>query len=58
MTGELIVTCVCGYEVRGTADQLIPQVRQHGRDLHNMDVTDEQVLAMSRQADAPAAPGQ
>jgi len=47
MSTEMIVTCVCGLEMRGTAEQLVPLVRQHGLDVHNMNVTDEQVLAMA-----------
>jgi hypothetical protein len=47
---ELIVTCACGFEVRGRPEDLIPVVRQHGIDVHNMEVTDEQVLAMARPA--------
>jgi hypothetical protein len=60
VNGELIVTCACGLEIRGPADQIVARVRQHGRDLHNMDVTDEQALAMARPApaagDGPQAP--
>lgn len=47
---ELIVTCECGFEVRGPEDVLIEKVREHGREAHNMDVTREQVLAMAKPA--------
>jgi hypothetical protein len=44
----LDVTCVCGgFQVRGTLDDVLPVVQAHGRDVHNMDVTAEQVRAMS-----------
>jgi predicted small metal-binding protein len=46
--GELVVRCDCGFEARGTEDTLIPAVQKHGRDVHNMPVTREQVLAMAR----------
>lgn len=46
-----IVTCECGFEARGTEEELIPLVQQHGRDVHNMSATAEQVLAMA--VDAP-----
>jgi predicted small metal-binding protein len=49
-TRELIVRCECGFEARGTPDELVPIVRQHGRDAHNMAATREQVLAMARPA--------
>lgn len=55
MPTEMIVTCACGFEVRASRDMLIPLVRQHGRDVHNMDVSDEQVLAMARPADPSGA---
>ncbi len=45
---ELLVRCDCGYEARGAEDQLIPAVVKHGREAHNMQVSREQVLAMSR----------
>ena len=50
--GELVVRCECGFEVRGTEDELVPVVQQHGRDAHNMQVTREQVLAMAQPAPA------
>jgi predicted small metal-binding protein len=40
----------CGFEARGSEDELIPVVQQHGREAHNMDVTRDQVLAMTRPA--------
>jgi predicted small metal-binding protein len=51
-----IVSCACGFEVRGTDEELIPVVRQHGLEVHNMEVTPEQVLAMAvPAADDPAS---
>ena len=42
------VTCECGgFQARGTLDDLVPLVQAHGVDVHNMDVTADQVLAMS-----------
>jgi len=47
---ELVVRCECGFEVRGTEADLVPAVQRHGREVHNMPVTHEQVLAMARPA--------
>jgi len=47
---ELLVKCECGFEARGTEEELIPIVQRHGEEAHNMKVTREQVLAMSRPA--------
>jgi predicted small metal-binding protein len=37
--------CECGWSAKGTEDELIPLVQQHGRDVHGMEVSREQVLA-------------
>jgi predicted small metal-binding protein len=47
---ELIVRCNCGFEASGREAELVPAVQQHGRDVHNMEVTREQVLAMAKPA--------
>jgi len=47
---ELVVRCECGFEARGTEEEIVPVVQQHGREAHNMDATREQVLAMARPA--------
>jgi predicted small metal-binding protein len=47
---ELVVSCDCGFETRGSEAELVPAVQRHGREAHNMDVTREQVLAMARPA--------
>ena len=47
---ELVVRCECGFEARGDEATLVPLVRKHGRDAHNMEVTREQVLAMASPA--------
>ncbi|HEX9889840.1 MAG TPA: DUF1059 domain-containing protein [Nitriliruptorales bacterium] len=49
---ELIVTCACGWETSGTEDDVVAATQEHGRDLHNMEATREQVLSMSRPAGA------
>jgi predicted small metal-binding protein len=46
-----IVTCACGYEARGCDDEIVRIMQQHGRDVHNMDATAEQILAMARDWD-------
>lgn len=44
---ELVVKCDCGFEARGAEEELIPAVQKHGQEVHNMQVTREQVLAMA-----------
>jgi predicted small metal-binding protein len=49
---QIVVTCECGFEIRGDTDEVVERTRAHGREAHNMDVTREQVLAMAKPADA------
>jgi predicted small metal-binding protein len=48
--GMLVVRCECGYEVRGTPDDVVAGIQVHARDNHNMQTTREQVLAKARPA--------
>ncbi len=42
----LMLRCACGWETTGTEDQLVEATQEHGRRMHNMLPTREQVLAM------------
>jgi predicted small metal-binding protein len=42
---QLAVSCECGFEVRGSADEIVPALQKHAGESHNMKVTREQVLA-------------
>ena len=45
-----IMRCDCGYVVRGeTDDELVANVQEHAREVHDMELTREQVLAMAHQ---------
>jgi predicted small metal-binding protein len=44
-------TCECGVVIRGRDDDdLVRQAQQHARDVHRMEISREQVLAMARPA--------
>jgi predicted small metal-binding protein len=44
-----IMLCDCGHIVRGeTDDELVANVQQHAREVHDMEITREQVLAMAQ----------
>jgi predicted small metal-binding protein len=46
-----IMQCDCGHVVRGeTNDELVANVQKHAREVHDMEITKEQVLAMAQQA--------
>lgn len=51
----LHVGCVCGWEVVGTEDEIVPAVIDHGERIHNMPGTREQVLANAKPAEQPAS---
>ena len=45
-----IMQCFCGHVVRGeTDDELVANVQKHAREVHDMEVTREQILAMAQQ---------
>jgi len=49
----LRLRCACGWETTGTEDDLVAATQEHGRRMHNMLPTREQVLAMVVEDDAP-----
>jgi predicted small metal-binding protein len=49
---DLRVRCACGWETSGTEDEVVAATREHGRRVHNMESSREEVLAMAVRADA------
>jgi predicted small metal-binding protein len=45
-----MVRCECGFEVRGSADEIVSSMSKHALESHNMQVTREQVLERARPA--------
>lgn len=41
------LTCACGWETTGDEDGVVEAAQEHGRALHNMDVTRAQALEMA-----------
>jgi len=37
--------CACGWEIRGSEDEVVDATIEHGRRIHNMEATREQVVA-------------
>jgi len=46
----MVVDCDCGWHAEGEDDALVAAVQEHGRTVHNMEVSREQALAMSKPA--------
>ncbi len=44
---EVMIKCPCGWEVRGTEDKVAEEGQKHGREVHKMELTREQVLAQA-----------
>jgi predicted small metal-binding protein len=43
-----VVRCECGFETRGTEDEIVPVLQKHAGESHNMKVTRDQVLARAQ----------
>jgi predicted small metal-binding protein len=54
---HVLVRCVCGWETSGPESSVVAATQEHGRALHNMAATREQVLAMAVSA-GEGAPGE
>lgn len=39
------VSCECGWHATGTRDELIVAVGRHGREVHGLELSEEQVVA-------------
>ncbi len=50
VTVTKVVRCDCGWQVETHEDELVAAVQEHGRTVHNMEVTREQALAMAEPA--------
>lgn len=48
-----VIKCDCGYVVRGnTDDELVHEAQAHASQVHNMELTAEQILAMAEPEEA------
>lgn len=50
-------TCECGWQVRGTEEEVVAQVQEHGKTQHGLTVTREEVLAITREVEAKPSDG-
>lgn len=41
------VTCLCGWQCRGTDDEIVEQVITHGREVHGIESSREEILAIA-----------
>ena len=45
------LTCECGWEAIGSEAAVVGEAQEHGRAIHNMDVTHDQAMAMAAPVD-------
>ena len=44
-----VINCPCGYVVQGESDdQLVERAQEHAKQMHQMDLSREQALAMAK----------
>ena len=41
------VTCECGYRIRGTHDEVVADIQEHGRSVHQQELTEADVMAIA-----------
>ena len=41
------VTCLCGWRVRGTKEDVVRAVQEHGRSVHQLETSEEEVMALA-----------
>ncbi len=41
------VTCQCGWRVRGAKEDVVRAVQEHGRSTHQLEVSEEEVMALA-----------
>jgi hypothetical protein len=54
MGQQLRTRCVCGWESTGSEDEVVAATLDHGRTVHNMEGTRDDVLARAEQVPAAA----
>lgn len=41
------VTCMCGWQTRGTEDEVVAAIQQHGEEVHGRRPSREEILALA-----------
>jgi len=49
---EYLVECDCGWSCRGTEEVVVAACSEHGRDVHGLELSREQVLAVAQVLDS------
>jgi predicted small metal-binding protein len=49
------VTCMCGWQTRGTEDQVVAAIQRHGEETHGRRPSREEILALAVDLAGPDA---
>jgi predicted small metal-binding protein len=41
------VTCQCGWRTRGTKSEVVAAIQAHGREAHNQDLSEDDVMGIA-----------
>jgi hypothetical protein len=47
-------TCLCGWQTRGTEDEIVAAIQDHGEQAHGRRPTREEILALTVDLDEPS----
>lgn len=48
------VTCMCGWQARGTEDEVVAAIQRHGEDVHGRRPSRAEILALAVDLAGPA----
>jgi len=48
------VTCMCGWQTRGTEDEVVEAIQEHGQEVHGRRPSREEILALAVDLGEPA----
>ena len=52
------VTCMCGWQTRGTADEVVAAIQEHGEHAHGRRPSREEILALAVDLTPPSEDAQ
>jgi hypothetical protein len=47
-------TCLCGWQTRGTDDEIVAAIQEHGQQAHGRRPSREEILALAVDLDGPS----
>lgn len=48
------VTCMCGWQTRGTEDEVVAAIQEHGQEVHGRRPSRDEILALAIDLAGPA----